>query len=129
MGYRCEVAVAVDKEGKDNLLKVCTEVDLLPDKVLNVENDIYILYWDYIKWYTSIDDDVTKVHNTILALKAYDYLIVGEDNYMEQLFGENAFYILGTPICYYKNNKWYPIGEILNENRGNLSTRVQCTSN
>ena len=69
MGYRSNVAVAVDEEGKNNLLKVCTEVDLMPDKVLNVENDIYILYWEDLKWYVNINDDVTMIHNTVLALK------------------------------------------------------------
>lgn len=44
MGYRSNVAVAVDEKGKNNLLKVCTEIDLMPDKILNIENDIYILY-------------------------------------------------------------------------------------
>ena len=116
MGYRCEVAVAVNKEDKNSLLKICTEVDLLPDNVLNIEDDIYILYWDYIKWYVNIDNEVTKVHNAILALKSYDYLIVGEDGHMEQFFGEDAFYILGTPICYYKNDKWHTILEKINEN-------------
>lgn len=109
MGYRSNVAVAVDEESKNNLLKICTEIDLMPDKVLNVGNDVYILYWEYLKWYVDIDDNVTKIHNAILTLKTYEYIIVGEDGATEHFYSDDAPYILGTPLCYYKDEKWNTI--------------------
>lgn len=109
MGYRSNVAVAVDEKGKNNLLKVCTEIDLMPDKILNIENDIYILYQEFLKWYVGIDDNVTMIHNAILALETYDYIIVDEDGATEHFYSDDAPYILGTSICYYKDEKWNTI--------------------
>lgn len=106
MGYRSDVAVAVNEEDKNSLLKVCAEADLMPDNVLNIKDDAYILYWDYLKWYVNLDDDVTKVHNAILALKTHDYIIVGEDGATEHHYGDDTLYILDTSICYYKDKKW-----------------------
>lgn len=108
MGYRSSVAVATDQEGLDKILKVLDDHKdeyTKPDDII-IDSENKILYWSWIKWYFDDEDELIKV---IKSLDYCDYLIQGEDGYLEEYHSDNAPYILGSILAYYNGNQMIPL--------------------
>lgn len=64
MGYRSEVAVRCQSNAYKAFKKAYEHVGEYPDKVLRNDND-YLIYFDYIKWYE--DYDIVHKFNEVMA--------------------------------------------------------------
>ena len=55
MGYRSEVAIKCQPNAFEKLMEVCGESLMKPDSVIE-DGDCKILYWDWVKWYSSFEE-------------------------------------------------------------------------
>lgn len=104
MGYRCNIAIATNQEGLDKILGVLDNYPK-PDKII-IDSEDKIIYWSWVKWFYSDEDELVKV---IKSLDYCDYLIQGEDGYLEEYHSDTAPYILGSILAYYSGNQMIPL--------------------
>ena len=93
MGYRSEVAIKCESKAYDRFAKVFTQKEMWikPDKILHdIENDDYVIYWDWIKWYEDFEG-VSAIQNVMSELDeehdgdaddqlGYRFMRLGEDD-------------------------------------------------
>lgn len=89
MGYRSEVAIKCEPKAFEMLMNVCNEGYLKPDDVIT-DGKYKILYWDFVKWYSDIFDEVKSIEKCMRWLDehhepdcddelGYHFLRLGED--------------------------------------------------
>lgn len=86
MGYRSEVAIKCEEKAFEMLRETYRRVDLEPDKVFK-DGDCFILYWDWVKWY-SIYEDVAAIEDILDKLDeledttnyGYRFMRLGEND-------------------------------------------------
>lgn len=97
------VALCTDSESLKLLNKKLDPVK--PDKTVEVSKDLIVAYWSNTN-YRVFD----KIHLYALGLPYYDFIVQANNKYFNEMHSEYAPYVLSTPICYFKDNKW----EVLN---------------
>lgn len=63
MGYRSEVGIKCEEKAYEMLKETCHKINYMPDKIYK-EGDLYILWWDAIKWYEEYKD-IAAIVNTL----------------------------------------------------------------
>ena len=100
MGYRSEVAIAMQEKDFVNLIKLAKEnfstekdeetvADLIrySDKILK-KDDVVIIHWDWIKWYDDFPD-VSYVMSFIREkADGYAFVEIGEDGNTNKEYGD-----------------------------------------
>ena len=70
MGYRSEVAIKCEEKAFKMLKETYDRVNFAPHKVYKDE-DCFILYWDWVKWFDCYDD-VSAIEDVMSKLDQLD---------------------------------------------------------
>lgn len=95
MGYRSEVAIKCEEKAYERLMETCKELEFHPDKIYK-DDDQYILYWEWIKWYDWFDEpkviaDVLSELDDLCDEPGYGYkfIRIGEETGDEEFETNN----------------------------------------
>ena len=83
MGYRSEVAVVVKNEDYEKFIRGNSDFkDLMDIAEVTKNEDLVMIYWDWVKWYTEYTD-IQKFESVLACIAdnghPYDFTRIGED--------------------------------------------------
>lgn len=77
MGYRSDVGIKCQPMAFNALKEVCEQHNILPDKILfDGDAKEYLMYWEYVKWYEGIYEDVDAIMELLNWLDVYKTVIL-----------------------------------------------------
>ena len=102
MGYRADVALATNEEGRKQIQPFVDALFTEPSVIKVGEYTIF--YWQYVKWDIYFDPDIIKFEEEMKKLSCFEFAYHGEDA-VEWRVGETAPGILFTGIGYYDKDQ------------------------
>ena len=102
MGYRADVALATNEEGRKQIQPFVDELSITPS--VTKVGEYTIFHWEYVKWNVYFDEDIIKFEEEMKKLPCFELAYHGEDA-VEWTVGDTAPGILFTGIGYYDKDQ------------------------